>query len=120
MDTITLQGMAFYGYHGCLAEEQQHGQPFYVDAVLHMNLAVAGASDALTDTVDYSKVYAIIQEIVETRKYQLIERLAQVIADTVLTLFAVDAVTITVHKPHAPIGGPIHDVAVTIERTHHA
>ena len=69
---------------------------------------------------DYSKVYAIIQEIVETRKYQLIERLAQVIADTVLTQFDVDAVTITVHKPHAPIGGPIHDVAVTIERTHHA
>lgn len=65
MDTITLQGMQFYGYHGCLPEEQRNGQPFYVDAVLTADLTAAGASDALTDTIDYSKVYAVIQEIVK-------------------------------------------------------
>lgn len=120
MDTIILQGMQFYGYHGCLPEEQRNGQPFYVDAVLGTDLAAAGASDALSDTIDYSRVYACIQEIVEKNTYQLIERLAEVIADTVLAQFAVDAVTITVHKPHAPIGGSIQDVAVTIERKRHA
>lgn len=120
MDTITLQGMQFYGYHGCLPEEQRNGQPFYVDAVLKADLTAAGNSDDLTDTIDYSRVYAVIQDIVEHRTYHLIERLAAVIADTVLAQFAVDAVTITVHKPHAPIGGPLADTAVTIERSRHA
>lgn len=116
MDTITLKGIPCYGYHGCLPEEQRNGQPFIIDAVLYTSLAKAGASDDLHDTIDYSKVYGLVKEITEGKPYQLIERLAQVLADTILAQFAVDAVTITVHKPHAPVGGPIGDVAVTIER----
>ena len=56
MDTITIKGMHFYGYHGCLPEEQRTGQPFHVDVVLHADLSKAGASDELNDTIDYSKV----------------------------------------------------------------
>lgn len=120
MDTITLQGMHFYGYHGCLPKEQKTGQPFHVDAVLYADLAEAGASDDLADTIDYSQVYQIVQEIVERRKYRLIERLAAVIADEIMARFPVEGVGITVHKPQAPIGGPFDDVAVTVERRRHA
>lgn len=120
MDTITLQGMHFYGYHGCLPEEQKTGQPFHVDAILYTDLSKSGASDNLLDTIDYSQVYQIVQTIVEQRKYQLIERLASVIADEILQRFPVENVRITVHKPQAPIGGPFDDVAVTVERSRHA
>ena len=119
MDTITIKGMHFYGYHGCLPEEQRTGQPFHVDAVLYADLSKAGASDELNDTIDYSKVYQLVQSIVEGRTYRLIERLAAVIADEVLAAFPVDAVRVAVHKPQAPIGGPFDDVAVTVERRRH-
>ena len=69
MDTITIKGMHFYGYHGCLPEEQRTGQPFHVDAVLYADLSKAGASDELNDTIDYSRVYQLVQSIVEGRTY---------------------------------------------------
>lgn len=119
MDTITIKRMHFYGYHGCLPEEQRTGQPFHVDAVLYADLSKAGASDELNDTIDYSRVYQLVQSIVEGRTYRLIERLAAVIADEVLAGFPVDAVRVAVHKPQAPIGGPFDDVAVTVERRRH-
>lgn len=119
MDTITIKGMHFYGYHGCLPEEQRTGQPFHIDAVLYADLSNAGASDDLKDTIDYSEVYHTVKAVVEGRMYQLIERLAAVIAEEVLAGFPVDAVCITVHKPQAPIGGSFDDVAVTVERRRH-
>ena len=33
MDKIEIKAMEFYGYHGCLPEERQKGQSFFVDAV---------------------------------------------------------------------------------------
>ena len=120
MDTITLQGMHFYGYHGCLPEERRTGQPFHVDAVLYLSLEKAGRSDDLADTVDYGGVYGVVRDIVERRQYKLIECLARVIADEVLARFPLQKVKITVHKPQAPIGGPFDDVAVTVERGIHA
>lgn len=116
MDTITLKGMHFYGYHGCLPEERMTGQPFHVDAVLFVDAGKACASDDLEHTVDYGQVYRLVRSVVEGKPYHLIERLAAVIADEILAQFAVAAVNITVHKPHAPVGGFIDDVAVTIER----
>jgi len=82
MDTITIKGMHFYGYHGCLPEEQRTGQPFHVDAVLYADLSKAGASDELNDTIDYSRVYQLVQSIVEGRTYRLIERLAAAFPST--------------------------------------
>ena len=42
-DRISLEGMRFYGYHGCLPEERARGQVFLVDGVLTLPLAAAGA-----------------------------------------------------------------------------
>lgn len=117
MDTITLQGIPCYGYHGCLPEEQKNGQPFYMDIVLYVPLQKAGQSDDLHDTIDYSAVYRLVRDIAEGRPYHLIERLAAVIAEHILADFPQAVrVGVTVHKPHAPVGGPIGDVALTIER----
>lgn len=117
MDRITLTGLTFYGYHGCLPEENKTGQPFYVDIVLYVDLRAAGNSDDLSKTIDYSNVYHIVREIVENHTYKLIEAVAEAIAGALLSQFPVDAVDVTVHKPQAPVGGLLQDVAVTIERS---
>ena len=100
MDRIVLDHMEFYGYHGCLPEERQQGQTFFVDAVLHLDLRAAGEQDNLAQTVNYADVFTKIRSIVEGEPANLIEAVAEV----------------TVHKPSAPIPGPFRDVSVSIMR----
>ena len=117
MDTITLTGMEFRGYHACLPEERREGQIFYVDAVLFVNLQPAGESDDLTKTVNYADAFEVIRGIVEGKPQNLIEAVAERIATAVLDGFAqVAGIAVTVHKPSAPIAGTFRDVSVHIER----
>ncbi|NMM93732.1 2-amino-4-hydroxy-6- hydroxymethyldihydropteridin e pyrophosphokinase [Bifidobacterium sp. DSM 109957] len=116
-DTITLTGVRANGTHGVLDFEHERAQPFIVDAVLYLDLAAAGRSDALNDTVDYGRAAKAIVEVIEGAHVDLIERLAQLIADRILDIEPVTAVDVTVHKPHAPITVPFDDVAVSISRT---
>ncbi len=116
-DRIALRGIVAFGRHGVLPHEQEFGQTFTVDAELELDLAPAGASDALADTVDYGTLSADLAAVVTDERHDLIERLATRLADVCLERSRVDAVTITVHKPHAPVPVPLTDVTVTIRRT---
>ncbi|KAB7790593.1 2-amino-4-hydroxy-6-hydroxymethyldihydropteridine diphosphokinase [Bifidobacterium leontopitheci] len=117
MDTIRLTGVQAMGTHGVLDYEHQRAQPFIVDATLSLDLARAGRSDDLRDTVDYGKAAKLIVSVIEGGHVDLIERLAARIADVILTeLTPVRSVVVTVHKPKAPITVPFADVSVTIER----
>ena len=116
-DKIFLRGMEFWGYHGVIASEQELGQRFVIDVELSLDLTKAGISDNLADTVNYAAVYRLIRRQAEDNKCTLIERLADEIAACILAEFiAVDELSVTVHKPAAPIGGVIGDVGVTINR----
>ena len=115
MDKIFLKNMTFYGYHGCLDFEQQQGQPIYVGLIQSLDLTVAGCSDKVEDTINYAAVFETVQHIVEGKPFHLIERLASVIADTVLAEYQPISVIVTVHKPSAPIPAHFDDVGVTIE-----
>jgi len=116
-DRIELRGIEAFGFHGVLPHEQELGQAFTVDVTLELDLALAGASDDLVDTVDYGTLAADVSTVVREERYDLIERLATRIAEACLARPTVDAVTVTVHKPHAPVPVPLADVAVTIRRT---
>ncbi len=117
MDRITLTGMEFYGYHGCLPEEREKGQFFFVDAELFLDLEKAGKSDDLEDTVNYARVFECIRQLAEGEPKQLIEALAESMAQKVLEEFPpVQKLRLTVHKPQAPIPGRFRDAAVTVER----
>lgn len=117
MDTITLTGVHANGTHGVLPFEHERPQTFIVDATLHLDLAAAGASDDLQDTIDYGRVAKDIVAVIEGEHVDLIERLAQRIADRVLAdAPAVRIIDITVHKPHAPIVVAFQDVSVSITR----
>ena len=104
MDTITLTGVHANGTHGVLAFEHERPQTFVVDVTLHLDLAAAGQSDDLNDTIDYGRVAKDIAAVIEGPHVDLIERLAQRIADKILAdAPAVASIDVTVHKPHAPI-----------------
>jgi dihydroneopterin aldolase len=115
-DRIVLRGITAFGHHGVLPHEQELGQTFVIDAELELDLAPAGASDALADTVDYGALSADLAAVVSEERHDLIERLATRLADVCLERPRVEAVTITVHKPHAPVAVPLADVAVIVRR----
>jgi len=117
MDRIELHGIEAFGRHGVLPHEQELGQTFTVDVSLELDLARAGASDDLMDTVDYGSLSQDLAAVVRDERYDLIERLATRLAEVCLDRPKVDAVTVTVHKPHAPVPVPLSDVVVTVRRT---
>ncbi|MCU1549371.1 MAG: dihydroneopterin aldolase [Arthrobacter sp.] len=116
MDQITLSGVTAVGHHGVFDFERRDGQPFVVDAVLHLDFSAAAASDDVLDTAHYGEVAACIRGWITGEPLNLIEALAVRIAEDVLQKFAVSAVDITVHKPKAPLGVEFGDVSVCVRR----
>lgn len=117
MDKIVLKQMSFYAYHGVLPEENKLGQRFLVDVELRLDLRMAGQTDQLEHSIDYSKVFQAVQTTVEKSHYQLIEALAEHIADVLLTEFLVPEVLVRVIKPDPPIAGHYQSVHVEMVRT---
>ncbi len=115
-DRIMLRGVRATGYHGVFEHERRDGQEFVVDVELSLDLSRAGGSDELADTYDYGKLATAVVARIEGEPYDLVERLAAVIADDVLRDLRVDEVRVTVHKPQAPVPVPFDDVAVTVTR----
>lgn len=115
-DRITLTGVTAYGFHGVLAEEKAQGQEFSVDLTLEVDLSRAAASDDLTHTVNYAEAAADAVALLQGPSQDLIETVAGAIADAVLVRPLVEAVEVTLHKPHAPVGVPFTDVTVTLRR----
>ena len=116
LDKIVIDGMEFYGFHGVLPEEKSLGQKFVVDLKLYLELSLAGNTDDLTKTINYAEVFNETERIVVSERYDLIERLAEKIAEKVLADFPVYKVTVRVKKPQAPIKGNFNFVAVEITR----
>jgi dihydroneopterin aldolase len=114
--TIVIAGLRELGVHGVLPEEQARPQPFEVDVELTVDLAAAGESDALDDTVDYSAVAEAVSRVVASERYHLLERLATRIAEVCGVDDRVSAVSVTVRKLHPPVRAMVDYVAVRIER----
>jgi dihydroneopterin aldolase len=117
IDRIELTGLRVRGRHGVFAHERRYGQEFVVDLTAWLDLAPAGRSDELADTLDYGWLASTAAEIVGGPPCALIEAVAARIADAVLGSDArIEAVEVTVHKPSAPIPLDFADVAVTVRR----
>lgn len=117
-DKIYLNNLQFYANHGLLPEETTLGQRFNVDAVLAVDLAPAGQSDDMYDSVSYADVYTVIEDVVvHEAPAKLLERLAHKLAMRILGDFPlVEEVTIKVVKPDPPIRGIYESVAIEIQR----
>ena len=116
-DRLAVRGLAIHGHHGVFEHERRDGQEFVIDLVLGVDTRVAARSDDLQDTVDYGTLVDEVRTAVADDPVDLIETLAQRIADVCLRNALVDTVEVTVHKPHAPIQATFEDVALTINRS---
>lgn len=116
IDQIALTGLTVFGRHGVYDHERENGQEFTIDVRLAMQLRQAAASDNVADTVHYGELAEKIAAVVAGEPVNLIETLAERIADVVLEDPRVQLASVTVHKPHAPIPLTFVDVAVTVNR----
>lgn len=116
MDQISLVGLQFEASHGAYPEEAGRRQPFVVDVVFLADLSQAAASDRLLQTIDYAKAYHEIATIVLGTRIHLLETLATRLAERLLSWSGAEQVAVTVHKPEAPLPGPVGDVAVRVVR----
>lgn len=112
---MTLTGLRAMGYHGVFPEERTLGQSFVVDVQLGLDLPTD--SDDLSQTVNYVEVAAAVEEIITGEPCNLIETVAGRIAERCLEQGLVQEVSVTVHKPHAPIPQTVADLSVTITRS---
>lgn len=113
---IELTGLRAVGYHGVFDFERRDGQEFVVDVTLSVDTRPAAASDDLADTVNYGEVAAAVHARITGDPHDLIETLAERIADDCLADARVRWVEVVVHKPSAPVGVAFSDVRVRIIR----
>lgn len=115
-DELTVSGIACHAHHGVFDFEREQGQAFVIDLTLGVDTRPAAAGDDLRATVDYGSLVSSVKAAVETDPVDLIETLAQRIADVCLLDDRVEWCRVTVHKPNAPIEATFSDVALTITR----
>ena len=116
-DLIRITGIKGFGYHGVFEAESANGQDFYVDVDLEVDLTRASISDDVKDTINYAEVTTLVVEEITTNPVSLIEKLAGRIAERIKVTFAqASRVTVTVHKPQAPVEAEVKDISVTISR----
>ncbi len=106
LGTVRLKNAVFFAHHGVMQEEQRTGGRYEVDVSMDLRFEEAAQTDDLHKTVDYERVYRLVQDLVMRNRFYLIERLAFLIARRILGAFAVvERVEVTVRKPNPPIGG---------------
>ena len=115
-DQLEIKGLRVHAYHGVHERERVEGQPFVIDAVLSYDASKAGRTDDLRDTIDYATLSERLVSIAGGEPVALIETLATRLAAACLEDARVRSVTVTVHKPQAPLSVSFEDVAVTVTR----
>ena len=113
---IEIRGLRVFAHHGALPFERERGQPFVLDLWLWCAPSAAGESDDLADAVDYGAVCRRVGELARGGPYDLLERLATMIADDLLSRYPIERVRVRVAKPRVPVAEDVADVAVTIDR----
>ncbi|TGN62753.1 dihydroneopterin aldolase [Nocardioides eburneiflavus] len=116
-DELAVTGVECFAHHGVFDFERREGQVFVVDLVLGIDTRPAAASDDLAQTVNYGTLVDDVKAAVERDPVDLIETVAQRIADVCLLDTRVEWARVTLHKPDAPIDATYSDVALTITRT---
>lgn len=116
MDRIVVEGIEVWARHGVLPHEGELGQRFVIDLAIEVDLATAGRTDDLADTVDYGTLAARVHDTVAGERYRLIEAVAARVAELCLDDARVAAAEVRVRKPSAPLTVPAGEVRVELRR----
>jgi len=111
-DQIVIRGIRGVGFHGVFEQERQNGQEFVVDVEVETDFSTALRSDAIEDTLNYAVIADIAFQKITGEPFQLIESLADAIAQEILNFPMVISISVTVHKPYAPLEVPFENVSV--------
>jgi dihydroneopterin aldolase len=117
VDLIQLRGLRALGICGALPEEQVRAQPIELDIDVSADLAAAGESDALEDTIDYGDLVAMAERVVTLERFALLERLAGRVAEEILRDSRVLSVTVSARKLRPPVPQMLDTAGVRITRT---
>lgn len=101
---------------GVPAEERARPQEIVLDVSLGKSLRVAALSENVADTIDYAAVLALLQSLVASREWVLIETLAEAICAAILAEFPADSVRVLLRKPAALREKGVGAAAVEMER----
>lgn len=113
-DRLTITGLTAKVKIGIHEWEKKRAQTLRVDLTLFVDTREAIATDTIGATVNYNDVAKKVLALLEEKQFQLIEALAEAIAQLCLENFAIKKMIVTVHKPSAIRAA--ENVAVTIER----
>ncbi len=120
LDEIRIEELEVYAYHGVYPEENEKGQPFFVNLRLFTHTGEAGWRDELTLSTDYGEVCRFVTEWMQGHVFRLIEAVAEQLARALLLRYPlVEELELEIRKPEAPIGLPFGSVAVRIRRGWH-
>src|SRR5437588_11430871 len=112
--TVELRGLRLFGRHGVHAHEKENGQDFLFD--VDLDVGERGISDRLEDAVDYRDVALTVQEISDAHSYDLLEALANAVAEQLLQRFAAKRVSVRIVKPAVQPGGLAGAAGVSVSR----
>lgn len=115
-DILRIKNMSFYAFHGDDVKERELGQRYEVDIELKTDVQHAVQEDDVRYTVDYKKVYKIVEKIILEKRFKLIETLASHIADTCIINFEIQEITVRVRKLKPPVEGILDYVETEIVR----
>ncbi len=115
-DLLRLEGMTFFGHHGCLANERESGVHLDVDVELRTDTRAAARSDRVEDTVDYARLVETCRRVVEDGSYHLVETVAERLAQALLEEPRASSVRVRVAK-RPPLPAAVDRFSVTVERT---
>ncbi|MCI8862669.1 MAG: 2-amino-4-hydroxy-6-hydroxymethyldihydropteridine diphosphokinase [Lachnospiraceae bacterium] len=119
-DRIHIKNLEIFAKHGVFPEENVLGQKFIVSAVLYTSTREAGQTDDLTKSIHYGEVSHFIRRFLEDHTYQLLETVAERLAEELLLKTErLEGVRLEIKKPWAPVGLPLETVSVEIERSWH-
>jgi len=116
VDRLIVPELRLQARVGVGEEERATSQEVALELELGLDLARAGASDDLAQTVDYESLCSLAEDVVSARPYQLIEALAEAVAAAVLDRFDVVEVRIQVRKPGALRHRGVPFAAVEVRR----
>lgn len=120
MDEIRIDNLKVFAYHGVFPEENEKGQPFFVNAILYTDTRAAGLADELTLSTHYGEVCHLITNWMQEHTCKLIETVAENVAREILLQFPlVQSLDLEIRKPEAPIGLPFESVSARIHRGWH-
>lgn len=117
MDQIIIKGLKIFGYHGVNPDEKLNGQSFIIDVIIDIKKNISFTSDDIKDTLNYSAVVKNIIKSTTSTSFNLIEKCAETIAESLILNFEdIVSLEVTVKKPEAPIKENFEYVGVKITR----